>query len=370
MSSVYIHLPWCEQKCPYCDFNSHVQTARDESAYVDALLEDMAGDAEWINGQVQTVFFGGGTPSLFAPSSIERILNELDHRIGLEHGCEITLEANPGSSEQEKFQGFKAAGVNRLSIGVQSFEPAKLARLGRIHDGREAINAVGAAQQAGFERINIDLMHGLPEQTPSQAMQDLNIALDLGVEHLSWYQLTLEPNTAFYKHPPPLPAEDDLAEIQDLGYERLHQAGFEQYEISAFSKPSQACRHNLNYWQFGDYLGLGAGAHGKVTRDEQVLRSQKTRMPESYLAHYRNGAPPVFKPVDPSALPFEFMLNQLRLRAGCSESSFTQRTGLGLEAIAQPLAECRRLGLIEADRLQTTALGWRYLNDVVERFLD
>lgn len=369
MSSVYVHLPWCEQKCPYCDFNSHVQSERDEAAYVDALLRDLECDASWLAGPIQTVFFGGGTPSLFAPASIGRILKALDNEIGIAPGCEITLEANPGSSEQSKFAGFKAAGVNRLSIGIQSFEPAKLARLGRIHSGDEALQAVKAAQQAGFERINVDLMHGLPEQTPAQAIQDLDQALALGVEHLSWYQLTLEPNTAFYKHPPPLPAEDDLAEIQDQGFERLQRAGFEQYEISAFSRPGKASRHNLNYWQFGDYLGLGAGAHGKVTRQGQILRSQKTRMPQSYIEQYAVGAPPVFKPVDAQALPFEFMLNQLRLRAGCAEEAFEARTGLPLDRIYKPLAECRSLGLIEPDRIQATELGWRYLNDVIERFL-
>ena len=369
MSSIYVHLPWCEQKCPYCDFNSHVRDERAEDQYVAALLNDLACDAQWIDSPIDTVFFGGGTPSLFSADSIDRILRGLDQTIGFAQDPEITLEANPGSAEQAKFQGFQAAGVNRLSIGVQSFDNTQLKTLGRIHDASHATGAVKAAQRAGFKRINIDLMHGLPDQTVSAALSDLDQALDLGVEHLSWYQLTLEPNTAFYKHPPPLPVEDVLADIQDAGLARIAQAGLAQYEISAFSRPGAECRHNLNYWRFGDYLGIGAGAHGKLTRDTQVMRSQKTRMPESYLKHYAHGAPHQFKAVDTDQLAFEFMLNQLRLKSGCDESHFEQATGLPLDSIQQNLKSCRQLGLIEPERIQTTDLGWRYLNDVIERFL-
>ena len=369
MSAVYVHLPWCEQKCPYCDFNSHVRETRDEQAYVDALIQDLAVDASQLQSPIRSVFFGGGTPSLFQPSSIQRIIESIDNLCDLMSDAEITLEANPGSAEQSKFKGFRNAGVNRLSIGIQSFDNHQLQKLGRIHNANQAADAVKAAQDAGFDRMNIDLMHGLPEQSPAQAMADLEQALKLCTEHLSWYQLTLEPNTAFYKQPPPLPSEDTLAEIQDQGLTLLHEAGLIQYEVSAFAKADAQCRHNLNYWNYGDYLGIGAGAHGKVTLDGQVLRSQKTRLPEHYMQHYRSGAPPVFHAVEPEAIPFEFMLNQLRLRQGCSEAEFAARTGLGIQALEPALSIAREQGLIDPDRIQTTDLGWRFLNEVIERFL-
>ena len=370
MSAVYVHIPWCEQKCPYCDFNSHVRAQQPESDYIDALINDLSADADYINNPVETVFFGGGTPSLFSPTSIGQILEGIDRHIGFAHDPEITLEANPGSAEQSKFEGFRAAGVNRLSIGIQSFNDPHLRVLGRIHDSANAVSAIKQAQDAGFERINLDLMHGLPEQSVEQALSDLRQALSMGCEHLSWYQLTLEPNTAFYKHPPPLPAEDTLADIQEAGQALLHQAGFNSYEVSAWSQPGRECRHNLNYWRFGDYLGIGAGAHGKLTHQGQVLRSQKTRMPESYLAQYsKAGAPPVFKPVAPDQLPFEFMLNQLRLRQGCDQAHFEDATGLDIAVIEAGLAQARSRGLMHPERLQVTDLGWRYLNDVVGFFL-
>ena len=369
MSAVYVHLPWCEQKCPYCDFNSHVRETRDEQVYVDALIQDLAVDASQLQSPVHSVFFGGGTPSLFKPSSIHRIIESIDTHCDLMPDAEITLEANPGSAEQTKFKGFRGAGVNRLSIGIQSFDNHQLQKLGRIHNANQASNAVKAAQDAGFDRINIDLMHGLPEQSPAHAMEDLRQALRLGTEHLSWYQLTLEPNTAFYKQPPPLPSEDALAEIQDQGLALLRDSGLIQYEVSAFAKAGAPCRHNLNYWNYGDYLGIGAGAHGKLTLDGQVLRSQKTRLPEHYMQHYRSGAPPVFQAVETQAIPFEFMLNQLRLRQGCSEAEFAARTGLNISALEPALSKARAQGLIVADRIQTTDLGWRFLNEVIERFL-
>jgi len=369
VSAVYVHLPWCEQKCPYCDFNSHVREQRSEADYVRALINDLAVDAEFVHHPVTTIFFGGGTPSLFAPDSIEKILQGIDQKIGIAHDAEITLEANPGSAEQAKFAGFKAAGVNRLSIGVQSFNDEHLQILGRIHDAEHAHQAVAKAKAAGFDRINVDLMHGLPHQSVAQAQDDLHQALGLDCEHLSWYQLTLEPNTAFYKHPPPLPAEDTLADIQEAGQQLLNQQGFQAYEVSAWSQAGAECRHNENYWKFGDYLGIGAGAHGKITHQGRILRSQKTRMPDSYLAHYATGAPHRFSTVDRDQLPFEFMLNQLRLRRGCDEDHFEAATGLAIQTIAPALKLARQRGLMEPGRLQATALGWRYLNDLVEHFL-
>ena len=369
MSALYVHLPWCEQKCPYCDFNSHVRDQRSEADYVAALLNDLKSDAPYATQPVETVFFGGGTPSLFSVQAIDAILTGVDQQLGIASHAEITLEANPGSAEQAKFAGFRAAGVNRLSIGVQSFDDEKLVTLGRIHDSETAKNAIRAAQSAGFQRINIDLMHGLPGQTVTGALADVDQALAFECEHLSWYQLTLEPNTAFYKHPPVLPQEEHLADIQDAGLARLTQAGLVQYEVSAFSRPGAQCRHNLNYWRYGDYLGIGAGAHGKVTHQGQVHRSQKTRLPEHYIQHYAQGAPPRFSPVESDQLPFEFMLNQLRLREGCEVEHFEEATGLDIACIDPALQRCRDQGLMHPSRLQVTDLGWRYLNEVIERFL-
>ena len=365
---LYIHLPWCERKCPYCDFNSHETSDIPESRYVSALLNDLRSDAE-LGRPITSIFFGGGTPSLFSAHAIGQILSGAEAILGFAPDIEITLEANPGSSETAKFQGFKAAGVNRLSIGVQSFDRESLVRLGRVHNPDQARNALTAAHRAGFDNFNIDLMHGLPGQTPDQAERDLNIALDHQPTHLSWYQLTIEPNTAFYKHPPALPEEDHLVAIQDHGWALLGQAGFEHYEISAFCRPGRAARHNLTYWNFGDYLGIGAGAHGKLTRDGTVYRSQKTRMPNAYMDQFATGAPAAFNAVDPSEVPFQFMLNQLRLRAGADESQFQRQTGLALSSVQSTLDHLRAKGLIEPHRLQATDLGWQYLNDVLEAFL-
>lgn len=371
--SLYIHIPWCIKKCPYCDFNSHTAPqALPETEYVAALQRELRNAVELAAGRpLHSIFFGGGTPSLFSARAIEEILITAEQTLGFTDNIEITLEANPGAAEQRRFHGYRAAGVNRLSIGVQSFSAAQLDQLGRVHSADEAHLAIGNAQKAGFERINVDLMHGLPGQTPELAMEDLQRALESGADHLSWYQLTLEPNTAFYSKPPTLPGEETLDEIALSGHQRLLEAGFEQYEVSAYQSAGGA-RHNLNYWEFGDYLAVGAGAHAKITTisdgNWQVIRSHNSRRPEDYLQ--RNNPCAGSKIIGHNELPLEFMLNALRLRHGVSAQLFEARTGLPLESIATPLARLRREGLLEpgVERLQTTALGYRFLNSVVAAF--
>lgn len=376
--SLYIHIPWCVRKCPYCDFNSHEPDNNKEKTipeqdYIDQLLHDLEQDLSLVQGRVlQSVFFGGGTPSLFSAQSIKFILDGVQEKIPFADDIEITLEANPGTAEAEKFLGFRAAGVNRLSIGVQSFQSQHLQALGRIHDGEQAVRAVAMAQAAGFERINIDLMHGLPEQTVEEALADLRQALDLGVSHLSWYQLTIEPNTVFYRQPPPLPAEEALWDIQQAGLLLLQQHGFNQYEVSAFAREGQQCRHNLNYWQFGDYLGIGAGAHGKMTlpAEDRILRYSKTRLPRDYL---ERGDHCLAEQHDLLAadLPFEFMLNALRLADGVPQTLFAERTGIPFKAIETIWCELQHRGLVTGDkaRLATTSHGFLFLNDVLTAFM-
>ncbi len=364
---VYVHLPWCERKCPYCDFNSHERSeGLPEDAYVQALIQDLKQDAA-IAGRrsVTSVFFGGGTPSLFSAPAIGRIIRAIDDELGIAGDAEITLEANPGSSETTKFAGFRDAGVNRLSLGIQSFNAEALRALGRIHDPAQARRAIAAARAAGFDNFNIDLMHGLPGQRVTDAEADLAEAIGLGPTHLSWYQLTIEPNTAFYSAPPPLPPEDDLADIQDMGWALLAAHGFEHYEVSAFCQPGRGSRHNLTYWAFEDYLGIGAGAHGKLSDGACIKRSQKTRMPESYM----QGRPPAFTAVPRDELAFQFMLNRLRLRSGSEESEFERQTGQPLDSIAKPLAKARELGLMHPARLQATDRGWLFLNSLTALFL-
>lgn len=284
---IYVHLPWCERKCPYCDFNSHETPALPEQRYVDALLKDLDNDASWVDRPATSIFFGGGTPSLFSAGAIGQILDGIERRIGFAPDIEITLEANPGSAEVAKFQGFRAAGVNRLSIGVQSFNADALKHLGRVHDPEQAKSALQAVTAAGFDNFNVDLMHGLPGQTQAQARDDLEQAIDSGASHLSWYQLTIEPNTVFYKQPPVLPDEDALIDIQDMGWALLAQAGFEHYEISAFCRPGCPARHNLTYWNFGDYLGIGAGAHGKLTDSGAFYAAKKPACPKPTCSNTR-----------------------------------------------------------------------------------
>jgi oxygen-independent coproporphyrinogen-3 oxidase len=372
--SLYIHIPWCVRKCPYCDFNSHKQEGElPEREYITALIADLQMDRPFAQQrELQSIFFGGGTPSLLSPYLVAELLDAINQRIPFSPTIEITLEANPGTAEQKRFTDFRAAGVNRLSLGIQSLNPLHLQTLGRIHDSEQAIAAVRQARNAGFNNINLDLMHGLPEQTVDNACADLRQALALEPEHLSWYQLTIEPNTEFYKRPPQLPADDTLGEIQEAGFELLTTAGFDHYEVSAFSRPGRAALHNCNYWQFGDYLGIGAGAHGKITqRDGTIVRTHKTRLPKDYLASAglceRN-----LEVIPPSSLPFEFMMNALRLNHGFARELFSERTGLPWQTVAKKVTALSNRGLLQEDAsyIHPTPLGQRFLNDVLAEFLD
>jgi len=384
--ALYIHIPWCIRKCPYCDFNSHAfEDTLPEEEYVAALRADLQQDLPLVQGRKLTsIFFGGGTPSVFSASAIEKILQDAEQLIGFENDIEITLEANPGTFEQERFSGFRAAGVNRLSIGVQSFNDVQLKLLGRVHGRDEALRAIDVARKAGFDNINLDLMHGLPQQSVEDAMADLTQAIALGPEHLSWYQLTIEQNTHFYSAPPVLPHEEILADIQDEGLQQLAAAGYEQYEVSAYARDKKYARHNINYWEFGDYLGIGAGAHGKITQPEknQIMRLWKTRLPKHYLegqgriashigGHLNNFCGGGEK-LEAASLPLEFLLNALRLNKGVSAEIFTQRTGLPLSALEPQWTALTQKGLIEAntETLTTTPLGRRFLNNVLEVYTD
>lgn len=379
--SLYVHMPWCVKKCPYCDFNSHGlrSAAPPYAEYIDHLLADLDADRADFGAALQdrpviSIFFGGGTPSLFSPELIARLLDGVRQRLPLAAGAEITLETNPGTVEHGSFDGYLAAGVNRISFGVQSFDDDKLKRLGRIHSATEAEAAVKSAQDAGYANINLDLMYALPQQTLHGAVADIERAIALQPAHVSHYQLTLEPNTAFATHPPPLPDADDAWAMQEACEARLADAGYGQYEISAYAQPGRRCTHNLNYWQFGDYLGIGAGAHGKLSdaAGGQVRRRWKTRGPRAYME--ANSGPARIggdNVVGSAELPFEYMLNALRLIDGVPLADFALRTGLPLESIAAPLAEARRRGWLRDDprRLHTSPLGQRFLNDVIAGFL-
>lgn len=386
--ALYIHVPWCVRKCPYCDFNSHEAGGTlPEREYVAALLADLTADLDDVqNRKISSIFIGGGTPSLFSAQAYAQLFDGLHRVLHFADDIEITLEANPGTVEQQKFRDYRALGINRLSIGVQSFNPAHLKALGRIHGRDEAIRASDVARAAGFDNFNLDLMHGLPDQSAMEAMADLDQAIALAPTHLSWYQLTIEPNTVFAAKPPRLPNDDALAEIEDEGFARLAAAGFSRYEVSAFALPGQPCRHNRNYWEFGDYLGIGAGAHGKITRPQtgDIVRTQKTRGPKDYLAahapdkrknilvgaHVTPATARVIHSIAPTDRALEFMLNALRLVDGVSVPLFSARTGLPLTTIAPILAELRTRGLLVADpaRIACTSTGLRFLNDVVGRF--
>jgi putative oxygen-independent coproporphyrinogen III oxidase len=372
--SLYIHVPWCVRKCPYCDFNSHTQNgALPEQEYLAALTADLELDTPAAHGrELTSIFFGGGTPSLLDPAIIERILKMVNSRLAFSPSIEITLEANPGTTEQQRFRDFRSAGINRLSLGIQSLNPAHLEALGRIHDREQAINAVHQARRAGFGNINLDLMHGLPDQSVEDAGTDLQQALALEPEHLSWYQLTIEPNTEFYKRPPQLPEDETLASIQEHGFELLAAAGFEHYETSAFCQSGRAAKHNCNYWSFGDYIGIGAGAHGKLTQpDGRILRTHKTRLPKDYLAS-QGRCDRGIEQIAPSALPFEFMMNALRLNRGFPRAQFAERTGLDWSAVATKVDTLIRRGLLRDsdDIIAPTPMGQRFLNDVLAEFLD
>ena len=373
--SLYVHIPWCVRKCPYCDFNSHAAPEQlPEADYVRALLDDLDSELPLAQGrELQSIFIGGGTPSLFSAQAIGQIIAGVAARTPFANDIEITLEANPGTFEQARFEGFRAAGVNRLSIGIQSFNATHLQRLGRIHNPAEALAAARAAVEI-FPRVNLDLMHGLPQQTPAEAMDDLQQALAINPGHLSWYQLTIEPNTEFHARPPSLPLDEALWEIQEQGQALLEQAGYRQYEISAYAQPGRQARHNLNYWQFGDYIGIGAGAHGKLSRyegDQLVIeRRHKLRQPKGYFDPALRLAGQEVIAADERA--FEFMLNALRLSDGVSAELFQARTGLPLESIAPTLQQARRRGLLldQPDRLAPTLQGRLFLNDLLELFLD
>jgi oxygen-independent coproporphyrinogen-3 oxidase len=372
--SLYAHFPWCLRKCPYCDFNSHaLRGPLDEAAYLRALRADLAQDLPMASGRrIGSVFLGGGTPSLASARFVGDLLAAVDRLAGLEAGAEITLEANPGAADTARFAGYRAAGVNRLSIGVQSFDDRALAALGRVHGRREAVAAAEAARAAGFDNLNLDLMYALPGQDGRGALADLEAAIALAPEHLSWYQLTIEPNTAFARAPPPLPDEEVAAEIQDAGLARLAEAGYARYEVSAFARPGRRCRHNLNYWAFGDYLGIGAGAHSKLSlADGRILRRHKPRHPAAYLADAGSaGGIAGEQALGPDDLDVEFAMNALRLVDGVPLSLYAERTGLDPARLAASIARAGALGLLAADpdRLAPTPLGLQFLNRLIGLF--
>ena len=386
--SLYIHWPWCVRKCPYCDFNSHEFNAgadanaideATEAAYIQALLCDLENELPRIWGRrVYTVFIGGGTPSLMRPQALDTLLAGIRARLPLEADAEVTLEANPGTVEAGRFAAYAAAGVNRVSVGVQSFKPEHLKAIGRIHDGTQAIKAVEAAVKA-MPRVNVDIMFGLPNQTVLQAAQDISQAIALGAGHISAYHLTLEANTYFHRYPPPLPDDDLCADMQDSNAALLVSAGFMHYETSAYAKPSQRSQHNQNYWAYGDYIGIGAGAHGKISFPDKILRTVKHKHPKAYLDGAASGTfMQQETAVAAKELPFEFMLNALRLQQGFDLAWFTERTGQPLVMVQSKMSALQAKGLLETFSpeahanqtwLRPTALGHRFLNDVVDTFL-
>ncbi|WDE06618.1 radical SAM family heme chaperone HemW [Thalassomonas viridans] len=374
--SLYIHIPWCVQKCPYCDFNSHaLKHDIPEQDYVRELIADLDSDIARFNLKdrpLHSIFIGGGTPSLFSPEAIQSLLSQVLSRFEHRADIEITLEANPGTVEAGKFTGFAQAGVSRLSIGVQSFASDKLIKLGRIHDGCQASKAAELATSCGVSSFNLDLMHGLPQQSIENALDDLTTAIGLNPTHLSWYQLTIEPNTPFYSRPPKLPEDEVLWSIQDQGIALLHAAGYRQYEISAFSREGYQCRHNLNYWQFGDYLGIGCGAHGKITdiNHGEIYRTVKVKHPKGYLEKDRTHLDQL-KTVSAEELPFEYMMNRLRLSAPFHLDEFQARTGLAQASISDLLEQAREKQLLsnQGQAWQVTTTGHRYLNDLLSLFL-
>lgn len=373
--SVYVHMPWCVAKCPYCDFNSHVAPAAlPQAQYVECLLGDLDHDLPAVSGrEVHSVFFGGGTPSLFAPEFIRRFLSGLRARLSLAHDVEITLEANPGTIEHGRFDGYAQAGVNRISLGVQSFRDAHLKKLGRIHDGAQAAHAIDELNAASIDNFNLDLMYGLPEQSLGEALEDLRRAIALKPAHVSQYQLTLEPGTVFYHRPPSLPADDETWEMQIKSQALLAEHGYEQYEVSAYAQRGRQSRHNLNYWEFGDYLGLGAGAHGKWTdvAAGAIVRTERRKQPRDYLAAGATDRLRALRVVSREELPFEFALNALRLHRGFDREQFETRTGLPISAVDSSLtrAEARGLLVRREEHWLASELGRRFLNDLQACFL-
>lgn len=379
--ALYVHVPWCVRKCPYCDFNSHGVghgAVLPEAEYVEALIEDLDQDLALIEPRaLRSIFIGGGTPSLLSPDAYVRLLEACEARLGFEQGIEITLEANPGTVERTRFEGYRQAGINRLSLGIQSFDDALLAELGRIHSGDDAERAVEAARAAGFYNFNLDLMHGLPGQSVEGALADIERALSLSPEHLSWYQLTLEPNTEFFSHPPRMPEEETLFDIQDEGHARLEAAGLERYEISAYARAGgldRRARHNLNYWRFGDYLGIGAGAHGKLSRldadgELTATRRWKSRQPESYLKRRRDprGFIAGQRQIERDEIGLEFLMNALRLVEGVPFELWQARTGLSNARLAAQTARARSMTLLAEDpgRIKASPRGLLFLNDLL-----
>ena len=373
--SLYIHFPWCERKCPYCDFNSHQvkDGGFDEKRYIQALIADLQTELPNIWGRrVHTIFIGGGTPSLLSPAGLDELLSHVRALVPLEPHAEITLEANPGSVEATKFREFAQLGVNRVSLGIQSFNDRHLKSLGRIHNASEAQAAIEIAQDH-FASVNLDVMYALPEQTADEAKADLLRALSFQTKHLSLYHLTMEPNTYFASHPPPLPNEDESDVMFEFALSTLQERGYQRYEVSAYCQDDQVCRHNLNYWEFGDYIGIGAGAHGKISMPNRITRQIRERHPETYMDKIfkENSACLENRSIEIDDLAFEFMLNGLRLINGVPTHQFTERTGLPLHRISKAIDEAIRKGLLDEDpmRLKATALGMRYLNDLQELFL-
>lgn len=374
--ALYVHIPWCVRKCPYCDFNSHeARGALPEDDYVAALLRDLEQDLPRVWGRrIVSVFFGGGTPSLLSPDALDRLISGLRALLAIGAGVEITLEANPGTVDAARFRDFRAAGVNRLSIGVQSFRDAQLRALGRIHGGEEARRACDVAREAGFDNVNLDLMFGLPGDGLEGSLHDLRTAVALAPEHLSWYQLTLEPNTAFHRSPPVLPEDEAIWAMQEAGQALLAESGYGQYEVSAYARPDRRCAHNLNYWLYGDYLGIGAGAHAKITdvAGGRILRITKPRHPRTFLASA--GTPEGIatdQAVARADLPFEFMMNALRLNEGFPAALFLERTGLPLSVVEAPMKAAEARGWLDwgLTRIRATADGLRYLNDLLCLFV-
>jgi len=381
--ALYIHFPWCEKKCPYCDFNSHQIKAGvsgdgkpgfDEQRYIKALIADLETELPNIWGrQVHSIFIGGGTPSLLSPAGMDDLLCAIRARVNLEPDAEITMEANPGSIEVDKFAAFAKCGINRVSIGVQSFQDKQLKALGRIHNGAEAKRAIQIALDH-FKSVNLDLMYGLPDQSLADAKADVEMALSFQTPHLSFYNLTLEPNTYFASFPPQLPSEDEIDAIFEQNLELLTKAGYQRYEVSAYAKKGQECKHNLNYWRFGDYIGIGAGAHGKLSFANKITRQVRERQPEAYMTAMENKGHALIesKEIAAKELPFEFMLNTLRLTDGVATNTFSERTGLPLHVISKALTQASQKGLLDADpsKLKATDQGLRYLNNLQELFLE
>jgi oxygen-independent coproporphyrinogen-3 oxidase len=375
--SLYIHIPWCIRKCPYCDFNSHTApSGLPEKEYVQALLTNLASELPHIWGRkLESIFIGGGTPSLFSAESIDELLCGIRALLPFRPNIEVTLEANPGTFEQEKFRGFREAGINRLSVGIQSFNKQHLQALGRVHNREEALRAAEIARTAGFDNFNLDLMFGLPQQTLDEALQDLQQAIDLKPTHLSWYQLTLEPNTLFYQQPPVLPDDDLVAEMQFAGQQLINSSCYTQYEVSAYARSGFECRHNRNYWEFGDYVAIGAGAHGKITNpvEASIIRYHNYRQPAEYMQHAMQGnARSGEQNLTPADLSFEFMLNALRLREGFAVSLFSERTGLASQHFKAGLDQALQRGLVDFDgeHIRPTDIGWQFLNEVIQLFLE